>query len=260
MAGNETRFSPLPGKEWFTSPSREVVRHMVEIHMGIAGFGDPGVHTGNIARKLIHKQPSRGYVPLLEGRQIHPFRCEEPRRWLDLSYTPAKGEYFRVSPEETYRETDIILRQTASRPVAARHVHRCHFRNSVLALKVPENLSVEYLLGILNSAAAAYLYRASSFESRQRSFPQIKVGLLRSLPVPDPHLRKNRSRAGEIEEIVRQIEGIVNPGELPSGQVPEPTSPIEGLESLVPELDGLASRLEALVWSLYGLQEARPAL
>jgi len=236
---NTICFSPLPGQEWFTSQSRVVARQMSEIHMVIAGFSDPGVHTGNVARKLVRKQPSAGCVPLLEGRQIHPFRCEEPRRWLDLSYRPGKGEYFRVSPEETYRGTDIILRQTASRPVAARHIHRCHFRNSVLALRVPWSLSIEYLLGVLNSAAAAYLYRASSFESRQRAFPQIKVGLLRSLPIPDPPLRKNRSRVREIEEIVRRIEGTMAPGEVPAG---------------------LVSELENLVWSLYGFRGAQPAI
>jgi len=238
--GNATGFSPLPGEEWFTSPSREVARRMSGIHIVITGFSDPGVHTGNAARKLVLRRPSGGSVPLLEGRQIHPFRCEEPERWLDLSYRPGKGEYFRVSPEETYRGTDIILRQTASRPVATRHVHRCHFRNSVLALRLSGECSVEYLLGILNSEAAAYLYRALSFESRQRSFPQVKVGLLRSLPVPDPLLRRNRSRAREMEDIVRRIEAAMAPDEIPAGHVSDPIS-------------GLVSGLEDLAWSLYGL-------
>jgi hypothetical protein len=222
----------MPGEEWFTSPSREVARRMSRIHSVITGFGDPGVHTGNVARKLILKRPARGSVPLLEGRQIHPFRCDDPERWLDLSYRPGNGEYFRVSEEETYHGTDIILRQTASRPVAARHVHRCHFRNSVLALRASGECSVEYLLGILNSEAAAYLYRALSFESRQRSFPQIKVGVLRSLPVPDPLLPGNRSLASRLEDIVRRIEAAAAPDRIPAG---------------------LMSELESLVWSLYGL-------
>jgi hypothetical protein len=231
--GGATGFSPAPGEEWYTSPSRKVLKHMSEIHLVITGFSDPGVHTGNIARKLVLKRPSGRSVPLLEGRQVHSFRCEKPRRWLEVSYEPGEGEYFRVSADEVYQGTDIVLRQTASRPVAARHIFRCHFRNSILALRTPRDISVEYLLGVLNSVAAGFLYQALSFESRQRAFPQIKVGLLRSLPIPDPLLRKNRSRVSEIEEIVRRIEGAP-----------------EEAESTTAKLMG---RLDRLVRSLYGL-------
>jgi hypothetical protein len=279
--GNAIRFSPFPGEEWFTSEARDIARHMSGIHITVAGFSDPGVHTGNVARKLVLKQPASGSVPLLEGRQIHPFRCDEPKRWLDLSYRPAKDEYFRVSGGDTYRDTDIILRQTASRPVAARHIHRCHFRNSVLALRAGNEMSVEYLLGILNSEAAAYLYRALSYESQQRSFPQIKVGLLRSLPVPDPVLRKNRSRAGEIEDIVRRIEAIENHEGIEIGKAIENHEGIEigkatdkceamGDSGETPQvrvpgsisgrMSGLVTRLENLAWSLYGFKEPPPGL
>jgi len=232
--GSVARFAALPGQEWFTSPSREVFHQMSAIHTALKEFSVPGVHTGNVARKLVLVRPAGGSVPLLEGRQIHPFRCEKPRRWLDLSYRPGAGEYFRVSAEEVYQSTGIILRQTASRPVAARHVFRCHFRNSILALKVPEGFSVEYLLGVLNSAAAGFLYRACSFESRQRTFPQVKVGLLRSLPVPDPRLGANRSRVSEVEELVRRIENAADPDGAPANLMP---------------------RLDRLVWSLYGLSD-----
>jgi hypothetical protein len=252
--GNETRFSPEPGGEWYTSPSRKVLLRVSRVHMTLSAFRDPGVHTGNIARKLVLSHPSSRAVPLLEGRQIHPFRCDEPRRWLDLSHRPKKDEYFRVSAEETYRDTDIVLRQTASRPVAARHIHRCHFRNSVLALKVPAGLSVEYLLGVLNSEAAAYLYRAMSFESRQRSFPQIKVGLLRSLPIPDPATAGNRSRVSDIENIVRRIEAINGHDEVPAGEVAEPAGQESG------EIPRLMFRLDRLAWSLYGFREPPAAV
>lgn len=239
--GSMRRFSPAPGEEWFTSPSREVLQRMAETHIVLKTFSDPGVHTGNIARKLVLSRPAGGSVSLLEGRQVHPFRCEEPRLWLDLSLVPGQGEYFRVSAEETYRSTDILLRQTASRPVAARHVFRCHFRNSVLALKAPGGFSVEYLLGVLNSAAAAFLYRASSFESRQRAFPQVKIRLLRGLPIPDPRLGANRSRVSEVEDLVRRIESGAGLWMVASGA----DRPGGGAATVI-------SRLDTLVWSLYG--------
>jgi hypothetical protein len=230
--GTEVRFSPRPGDEWSKTQSRETYEKMLGLHPTLRGFSDPGVHTGNVAGKLILSQPGQGAPPVIEGKQIHPFRCDPPVRWLNTPYMPGEKEYFRISPRHVYEGTDVLIRQTASRPIAARHIFHCYFRNSVLALSVPQGLSIEYLLGILNSEAAAFLYRASSFESGQRAFPQVKVGQLRRLPVPDPGRHEDRRAVSRIEEIVRVLEAG---------------------EACVDERHPLMLELNKLVWALYGL-------
>jgi hypothetical protein len=206
---------------------------MAGLHPPVKGFADPGVHTGNAASKLLSADQRPGWVPVIEGKQVHPFRCAPPKLWLNLGYRPAAEEYFRIADDAIYRDTDILIRQTASRPVAARHTHRCHFRNSVLALKVPENLSVEYLLGILNSDTACLLYRTTAPETLQRSFPQIKVGALRQLPIPDPQVRRHKQLAGRIEKAVKVIEARAHQG-LPTDRL------VRDLNVLVRDIYGLS--------------------
>jgi hypothetical protein len=206
---------------------------MQALHPTLAGFSDPGVHTGNVAKKLILKRNVRGTVPVLEGRQIHQFHCDEPLKWLKVGYRAGPGEYFRISPASAYSGVDIILRQTADRPIAARHIHRCHFRNSVLALKIPDGFSVEYVLGVLNSEAACLIYRALAFESRQRAFPQVKVGRLKMVPLPDPTIPGRSAQVREIERIVCLLE-------------PKSISD-RGRDPLLRELN-------RIVWNLYGLR------
>jgi hypothetical protein len=231
--GGIDRFRAVGERPWFVSPYRHTLNRMAELHPTLDTFGDPGVHTGNIAARILGAARKQGWVPVIEGKQVHPFRCDRPRKWFNPRYKPSGDEYFRVSDSRVYRDTDIVIRQTASRPMAARHVHGCHFRNSLLALVAPEGFSVEYLLGILNSDAAAVLYRAIAPESRQRAFPQIKVNALRQLPIPDPRLRRNRPAVARIERTVRTIE----------------TRMWEGGSTA-----GLINTLNQLVCGLYGIQ------
>jgi hypothetical protein len=234
--GNRIRFCPRGEDEWYSSASKKVCERIQTRHPTLETFSDPGVHTGNVAKRIILKEPGVETVPVLEGRRIHHFRCDTPDRWLAPTYMCREGEYFRIAAEAVYRNTDIILRQTADRPIAARHIHRCHFRNSVLALRVEEPFSVEYVLAVLNSDAAHWIYSALSIEAKQRVFPQVKIHALRKLPIPDPSAGANRARAAEIIEIVRRIE---------SQPVPE---------------KALLDELNRLVWDLYGLDVGTPAL
>jgi hypothetical protein len=233
-AGTSRRFSPRGADPWHTSTARYIFKRMAGLHGTLGTFSDPGVHTGNAAAGLLLPHPKGGSVPVVEGRRIRPFHCDPPGRWLDLTYKPSDDEYFRVSDQRTYRDTDIIIRQTATRPVAARHVHRCHFRNSVLALKAPTGFSVEYLLGILNSDVAAMLYQAYSPECLQRAFPQIKVNALKQLPIPDPRHGLNRRVAARIEKIAKALEARARDGRA---------------------MDGLIADLNRLVRKIYGLED-----
>ncbi len=234
--GRKARFTPRGKDEWYVSPAKAAVDRIRESRRTLDGFSDPGVHTGNVARKLILTRRTRGSVPVLEGRQVHPFRCDPPVKWLRVDYMARPHEYFRISPGPVYEDVDIILRQTANRPIAARHIHRCHFRNSVLALKVPDGFSVEYMLGILNSEAARWIYQVSSLESHQRAFPQIKIGKLRMLPIPDPTAEVKAARVREVEAIVRELESRSKP---------------------YPECARLVQILNRLVWEIYGLSRWR---
>jgi hypothetical protein len=148
-------------------------------------FGDIGVHTGNVAKKLIHHQPITGGVPVLEGKDVHPYHHDEPRRWLDLGYQPEESEYFRIASADRFRSAKVLIRQTANRIIACGNPEGHYFRNSVLACFPSEDTPVDWILAWLNHEWISVYHQARVYESGQRSFPQVKVSHLRSLPMPD---------------------------------------------------------------------------
>jgi len=143
-------------------------------------FGDIGVHTGNCARTVIGGTGT----PVREGRDISPYRLGEPRKRFRDDYVAQSPEYFRASPLQVYRDVPIVLRQTASHPIAALHSKPTYFRNSVLACRGLPDVDDAVLVAWLNHPWIAAYHRAKVREAGQRAFPQLKMRHLRDLPLP----------------------------------------------------------------------------
>ena len=121
----------------------------------------------------------------------------------------------------------VLLRQTADRPIAALHTAPGYFRNSLLACRPPAELDPAFCVAVLNAPTACAWHRKSFRDARQRTFPQVKVGHLRTQPFPIV------ARAGAPrlhDEVVRRVRAI--------GPVPAPEE-VEGIEGLVLEAFGL---------------------
>ena len=146
-------------------------------------FGDPGVHTGNSARALI-REPGEGLPLVREGRDLVAFRLGAPRLALDVRVQRSAERRFRYGPLERYRAVPVLVRQTADRPIAALHTAPTYFRNTLLACSPPPELDPAFVVAVLNSPVAAAWHRLSFRDARQRTFPQVKVAHLRSLPFP----------------------------------------------------------------------------
>ena len=150
-----------------------------------ATFADPGVHSGNVARKLIAPErpaDAAGYAPVREGRDVAAYLCRTPRKWLCTVPSLLQGEYCRIRPEPFYRSVPIVLRQTADRPIAARHRDATYFRNSLLACAGVDGAPDTVVVAFLNSALYALLHRTASEDAKQKTFPQVKIRHLRALP------------------------------------------------------------------------------
>ena len=152
-----------------------------------SAFADLGLHSGNSAATLFATAPFPGSQPVLEGRDVTPFRVAAPRLWFDPGAVPGPGRYFRISQWQRARDVPIVLRQTASRPVAALNPGHC-FRNSLLGCRGVPGLSNVLVVAWLNSDPVARLLSGLAPDVHQRAFPQVKVGALRRLPWPtDPN-------------------------------------------------------------------------
>jgi hypothetical protein len=147
-------------------------------------FRDIGVHTGNCAKSLITKEKREGDVPVYEGKDVFPFRLGPPQTWLKCGYKKKKGEYYTIRKMEEYTRVRILIRQTASRPIACKHLPKHYFRNSILACYGHSLCSDDVLVAWLNSTAVAFFHLNSIAESQQKVCPQVKIAHLRNLPIP----------------------------------------------------------------------------
>lgn len=171
-------------------------------------FSDPGVHTGNAAGVLLASSPeSADCRPLRVGGDIRPFVCGLPSIWLRLRVKPSRNRYFHIRPWQRYASVPIVVRQTANRPIAARHEPPAYFRNSVLACAGVPGLPHTVVVGVLNSALLACYHRHLTVDARQRAFPQVKVKHLQNLPLPAALLR-DRKLLLELDEMVKAAEKL----------------------------------------------------
>ncbi len=211
---------------------------------------DPGVHTGNCSRKLILRtaDTSAAAVPVLEGKQVSPYRCQRPTRALRLDLEPRPGEYFTIRPIEKYRSARFLIRQTASFPIVGPRRYADYFRNSLLALYAPaDGIDVRYLVGILNSPLMRFLYQAQVAESSQKAFPQVKIRSLRKLPIrwPDLGCPAQRERHDRLVASVEQMLVLCDP-QAPQTQA----APATALTERIAETD---RRIQETIYGIYGV-------
>ena len=171
-----------------------------------SSFGDVGVHTGNAAQLIVARKGEGR--PLRVGRDIQPFALAAPSHVLRDVELP-EGRYARVANETRYRDAVIVLRQTASRPIAARHEPWALFRNSVLACYGAPGHDVDYLLGVFNSDTVARIHRAMFRDARQRTFPQVKISHLRALPIPGREIGDLYGRIAEAARTSKPVHELV---------------------------------------------------
>lgn len=173
-------------------------------------FADPGVHTGNAARELLLEPEDPRGAPVREGRCLEPYRLGPHRRRLRTDLARTQELRFRIGSLERYRSFPVLLRQTADRPIAALHTGAGYFRNSLLAARAIEGLDPAFVVAILNGPIARAWHQSRFRDARQRSFPQVKVSHLRTLPFPFAHREHSPRQHDELATRVRAL-NIANP-------------------------------------------------
>lgn len=145
-------------------------------------FGERGLQsTGDDLSHLKHLPAPEGRftVPLREGVDVTEFAALPPTLFGDPERLGA-----RLRPRSEYERVDVIIRQTARFPIAAR-ADGVAFRNSLLAGFGTPRLGTGALLAYLNSSLVRFFHFARHRDARQ-GMPQLKIGHLRALPaVPD---------------------------------------------------------------------------
>lgn len=191
VLGNEEAWPVVPWREVAVGETLDVevlgALERVGRREGFAAgtFVDIGVHTGNVAREVIvpwEEACARGWPGILEGRDIEAFWCDVARKVLNVGFVAGEGQYWRVRPLARYAAVPVVVRQTASRPVAACVRERGYFRNSLLGCMGVAGVADAVVAAFLNSGVYARLHRGAFADAGQAVFPQVKVRHLHALP------------------------------------------------------------------------------
>lgn len=233
---------------------------VARIRAGTSSLGalvaDPGVHTGNCAARLVRPRAQAGpqCVPLLEGKQVHRYRCDPPGKLLDLGYQPRDGEYYTIREQTRYEQARFVIRQTAPYPIVGPRDHAVYFRNSLLALYEPNTeVDVRYLVALLNSRLLRFVYTQSVQESRQKAFPQVKVATLRALPIRLPDFTRPQEKSAH-DALVGLVQRLLDLHR--HRQVTASPNEHADLQRRIAAAD---RQIDRLVYKIYGLSPAEIA-
>lgn len=170
------------GDVWSGSALQHVLQKLRLRSLSLKPYlADCGIRTTAAKEQVVALDDAQGqFVPALEGKQIGRYRCSPPEIAVRLD----TGRDVFKSKAEKYENACFVLRQTAPYPIVAPHEHTLYFRNSLHGLFAPDNgLDIRYIVGLLNSKLMRFAYVETIREAQQRTFPQVKLGALATLPI-----------------------------------------------------------------------------
>jgi hypothetical protein len=171
-----------PGEPWSVSAASALIARLRRRSFSLGKLvGDCGIRTTSAKEQVVDWPTSEGNaVPVLEGKLVDRYGCRPPR--VAVRFDLAHPLF--VSGPERYRAVSFVIRQTASYPIVGPREHALYFRNSLLALFPPsDGVDVLYLVALLNSKLLRFVYTETVREAQQRTFPQVKIKALQSLPL-----------------------------------------------------------------------------
>jgi hypothetical protein len=180
-------------RELFTPFPAETFREL--------GFQTTTVVTKNLLLRDLEPTPPFD-LPLLEGRDVTEFSVRAPRLFLQADRDLLRRAHCKLRSREDYESVKFVVRQTAKYTIAALHTGHA-FRNSLIAGFDCPAFGAEIIVGLLNSTLLRAIHLASQRDARQKTFPQVKLAHLRSLPSPPT----STARAAKFAQLVRGFTG-----------------------------------------------------
>lgn len=250
--GSTSEMKLACGAAWSSNLATGLLERLSQISFFLGeAVADPGVHTGNVSKKVIFDADVAppGCVPVLEGKQVGRYRCDRPRKALFLEYERQPDEYFTVRPEQRYLRSSFVIRQTAAYPIVGPRRHGTYFRNTLLALYPTSQADGRFVVGVLNSKLLRCLYQGMVADSGQKAFPQVKVRALRKLPIRklDRGIESERQSHDSVVELVDLLVELTQRGQSANTQ--------REAEGLARQVGALDEQLDRLIYEIYDLSE-----
>lgn len=187
---------------------------------------DTGIDSGNVRSKIFFEENNGSRHRLLQGRQIQRYsiQWDSPKanyKYCDVNYEPRpipgigrggkpskRNEYwkFRGDIKNHHQPERLLMRQTDDDLIVAYHseseLGRFYTDNTLhTILPKSQKTNLKYFLALFNSRLMNYIYHSISQE-KGKSQAQVKVKVVRELPVVVPSEEKQRPIIDLVDEIL----------------------------------------------------------
>jgi hypothetical protein len=147
---------------------------------------------------------------LLIGKDVNPFVISYEDRWVD--YRPDEmaalelvkgGNGLRLRNPSVFERQKILTRQTADCIIAAFDTANYYYANTLHGTAITDpGYNPLFVLAVLNSKITTWFYRSNTDEEG-KVFAQIKIELLRKLPVPKASQQEQEPLVNLVEKILK---------------------------------------------------------
>jgi hypothetical protein len=213
---------------------------------GKTAFGSGPQTSLDVEKRPYHsKHKKEDYRPFIYGRDLHRFSLPIPTEFLNYGpwlAEPRQPEFFqgeRVYSRKILGERLVVTIDTTN-SVADQQIY--------ITLPHINTVKAAYLAGILGSRLITFFIRRF-YDEIDDAFPQIKVGQLKSLPIPAINFSDpiDKSRHDRMVKLVEQM--LLLHKQLVAAKTPDEKTRIQR------RIDTTDHQIDRLVYELYGLTE-----
>ena len=168
----------------------------------------------------------------LEGKDIDRYSVNWKSRWLSYGSNLAAPRASSLFEGER-----LLFRRIVGKKLIGAYTDADFVTSQLLQIVKPHDQSkCKFLLGILNSSLTAYYFR-KKYNRQDKTFPEIRIYELASLPIPVASAAQQAEISGLVEQILAARAGDAGA-----------------------DVSALEARIDALVYALYGLDDGEIAL
>lgn len=155
------------------------------------------IKSGN-DKELITQTPAGNAKKILRGKDVLRYKINDPNLYLDY------GKHLACPRDETiFNQPHILIREAGKRITATLDYDNYYIMSSLYCgiMKHDAKLSIEYMMGLINSRLFQYLMFKINFENTQGAFTKAKIYHYNQLPIVMPDEKKYKL----IHENVKKI-------------------------------------------------------
>jgi hypothetical protein len=208
------------------------------------------IKTGNdqVYVQLSNRHPGDPWRPTLRGKSVNRYATHETNLYVKY------GQWLARNWKNTtfYETPKIAVRETGSRIIATLDLENRYFLSSLYAIypkSKGEQVSLKYLLGLLNSSLATYYVKIIALDITKGAFTKFRTNQLARLPIriidfSDP---KDKTHHDRMVKLVEQMLSLHK--QLAAAKTPDDKT------RLPRQIDATDQQIDCLVYELYGLTE-----